>query len=160
MASNPCPCGYFGDQRKECSCAQADIERYQSKLSGPIMDRIDMKITMERVTYSQLTTKGNGLGSAEMRKAVQAARLFASECGREGYNCDLTAKDMEKHCRLEREEKSFMRDAYTSLAMSPRAYVRTLKVARTIADLSEIIRKEHLAEALSYRIAVSEGDVE
>ena len=71
MASNPCPCGYYGDKEKECSCTQADIERYQNKLSGPIMDRIDMKITMERVTYTQLTIKGKGLSSQDMRSLLK-----------------------------------------------------------------------------------------
>ena len=154
MASNPCPCGYFGDKEKECRCAQADIERYQSKLSGPIMDRIDMKISMERVTYNQLTSGGGGLTTKEMKAAVRKARAFAKSMGRQGYNCDLTAVDAEKHCRLGKDEKSFMRDAYTALVMSPRAYMRTLRVARTIADIAESsdIKKEHLAEALSYRM--------
>ena len=154
MASNPCPCGYYGDKEKECRCTQADIERYQSKLSGPIMDRIDMKISMERVTYKQLTSKEEGMSSEYMRTAVIKAREFALSSGRKGYNCDLTAADAEKHCRMGEKEKGFMRDAYTALAMSPRAYMRTLRVARTIADLDEStdIKQEHLAEALSYRM--------
>ena len=155
MASNPCPCGYYGDKEKECRCTQADIERYQSKLSGPIMDRIDMKISMERVTYKQLTAKEKGMSSKEMRQAVIRAREFALKSGRTGYNCDLTAVEAEKHCVMGAEEKSFMRDAYAALSMSPRAYMRTLRVARTIADLSESedIKQEHLAEALSYRMS-------
>ena len=154
MASNPCPCGFFGDKEKECRCRQSDIERYQNKLSGPIMDRIDMKISMERVTYGQLTGDGKGLSSDEMRKTVISARRFAKAMGRKGYNSELAGKELEKHCMLGREEKSFMRDAYESLDMSPRAYVRTLKLSRTIADIAESseIRKEHLAEALSYRM--------
>ena len=154
MASNPCPCGYYGDKEKECKCSQADIERYQSKLSGPIMDRIDMKISMERVTYNQLTGHKEGMSSEEMRKMISKAGRFAKLMGRKGYNCDLTAAETDKHCRLEKPEKNFMRDAYSSLVMSPRAYMRTLRVARTIADLeeSEKVKKRHLAEALSYRM--------
>ena len=155
MASNPCPCGYYGDKEKECKCAQADIERYQSKLSGPIMDRIDMKISMERVTYNQLTKHESGMSSAEMRKMISKAGRFAKLMGRNGYNCDLTAAETDKHCRLDRAEKNFMREAYSSLVMSPRAYMRTLRVARTIADLdeSEKVKQKHLAEALSYRMS-------
>lgn len=154
MASNPCPCGYYGDAEKECKCAQADIERYQSKLSGPIMDRIDMKIAMERVTYRQLTAHEKGMNSAGLRNGIIKARSFAKSMGRNGYNCDLTAAETDKCCRLGRAEKSFMKEAYNSLSMSPRAYMRTLRVARTIADLdeSEVIRQQHLAEALSYRL--------
>lgn len=154
MASNPCPCGFHGDPEKECRCTQADIERYQSKLSGPVMDRIDMKINMERVTYTELTSKERGMNSQEMRNTVIRAREYAKSMGRTGYNCDLTNKETEEHCRLAKEEKSFMREAYTSLSMSPRSYVRTLRVARTIADIaeSESVKQEHLAEALSYRM--------
>ena len=154
MASNPCPCGYFGDKEKECTCSQADIERYQSKLSGPIMDRIDMKISMERVTYNQLTDKGCGLSSADMRSSLEKAHSFARSMGRTGSNSDLTAHEMDKHCSLRAGEKSFMREAYEALSMSPRSYARTLRVARTIADISESkdINEAHLAEALSYRM--------
>ena len=154
MASNPCPCGYYGDKEKECTCSQADIERYQNKLSGPIMDRIDMRIAMERVTYTQLTDKGSGLSSSDMRASLERAHNFARSMGRTGSNSDLTALEMDKHCRLGAEEKNFMREAYEALSMSPRSYVRTLRVARTIADLSESkdIKEVHLAEALSYRM--------
>lgn len=154
MASNPCPCGYYGDKEKECTCSQADIERYQNKLSGPIMDRIDMKIAMERVTYTQLTDKGSGLSSSDMRASLERAHNFARSMGRTGSNSDLSALEMDKHCRLGAEEKNFMREAYEALSMSPRSYVRTLRVARTIADLSESkdIKEVHLAEALSYRM--------
>lgn len=154
MASNPCPCGFYGDREKECKCRQADIERYRNKLSGPIMDRIDMKISMERVTYGQLTEGEKGLSSEEMSKTVIGARKFAMRMGRTGYNSDLSGKELDKHCRLGREEKSFMREAYEALAMSPRAYVRTLKLSRTIADIAESpdIKQAHLAEALSYRM--------
>lgn len=154
MASNPCPCGFFGDKEKECRCTQVDIERYRSKLSGPIMDRVDMKVPMERVTYNQLSEPGSGMSSKDMRTKILKAREFAASMGRAGYNSDMTASDTDKYCRLERAERNFMREAYSSLAMSPRAYMRTLRVSRTIADLdlSEIIRREHLAEALSYRM--------
>ncbi len=154
MASNPCPCGYFGDKEKECTCSQADIERYQNKLSGPIMDRIDMKISMERVTYTQLIAKGGGMSSYDMRRSLQRAHAFSGSMGRNGYNSDLTSSEMDKHCRLGSSEKNFMKSAYEALSMSPRSYTRTLRVARSIADLGESIeiKEEHLAEALSYRL--------
>lgn len=155
MASNPCPCGYYGDKEKECTCSQADIERYQNKLSGPIMDRIDMKISMERVSYSQLTDNSDGMSSSDMRSAISRASDFAKNTGRDFHNSDMAACDIEKHCRLGNAEKLFMKNAYETLSMSPRAYVRTLKVARTIADLDESseIKEIHLAEALSYRVS-------
>ncbi|MBR2673892.1 MAG: YifB family Mg chelatase-like AAA ATPase [Mogibacterium sp.] len=155
MASNPCPCGYYGDKERECKCSQADIDRYQNKLSGPIMDRIDMKISMERVTYKQLTSEGRGMNSSQMKEAVYKALEFGKSMGRKGYNSELTTAEAERHSKLGREEKAFMREAYNAFAMSPRAYMRMLRVARTIADLdeSEKIKQEHLAEALSYRMS-------
>ncbi len=153
MAANPCPCGYLGDRDKECTCTQADLERYRRKLSGPIMDRIDMKISMEKVEYNDLTGERKGLTSEEMRNKVIEAKEFAKRHGREGYNADLSEKDMGSHCVLGKEEKAFMRKAYRSFMMSPRSYTRALKVSRTIADLdsSETIEIRHLAEALNYR---------
>ena len=154
MAANPCPCGFLGDPDRECTCTQADIERYRRKLSGPIMDRIDMKITMEKVRYDELTGRKNGLSTEDMREQVESALNFAAAGGRPAFNADLTGPDIEKYCRLGSEEAGFMSKAYTSFSMSPRGYNRTLKVARTIADLdaSEDIRANHIAEALSYRM--------
>ena len=153
MAANPCPCGYFGDRDKECTCTQADIDRYRRKLSGPIMDRIDMKISMEKVEYDDLTGERNGLTSEEMRRQVIGAIEFAKQQGRETYNSELSEKEMSSFCALGKEENTFMSKAYHSFKMSPRSYSRALKVARTIADLdeSETIKIKHLAEALNYR---------
>lgn len=154
MAANPCPCGFLGDRDRECTCTQADLDRYRRKLSGPIMDRIDMTIRMEKVEYSDLTGERTGLTTEEMRKQVIAALEFAKKCGRDGYNSDLDEKQMNIHCALGKEEKAFMRKAYSSFSMSPRSYTRALKVSRTIADLdaSEEIKIKHLAEALNYRL--------
>ncbi len=154
MAANPCPCGYLGDPDRECTCTQADIERYRRKLSGPIMDRIDMKITMEKVGYSELTGRKKGLTSMQMRSQVEAALAFAADRGRSFFNSAIADGDIEKYCRLGHEETGFMSRAYDSFSMSPRAYKRTLRVARTIADIdeSEEIKTEHLAEALGYRL--------
>ncbi len=154
MASNPCPCGFYGDPEKMCNCSEVQLDRYRKRISGPIIDRIDMMITMEKVSYSEMRNDGKKTSSADMRKQIEEARRFASENGRGNYNSDLTSPEIKNYCKLGDEEDSFMQRAYTNLAMSPRSYIRTLKVARTIADLdgSEKIRVGHLAEALSYRV--------
>ena len=154
MAANPCPCGFLGDPDRECTCTQADLDRYRRKLSGPIMDRIDMKISMEKVGYDELTGGSKGLTTAEMRARVEAALDFAARRGRSIFNSEIPDHELEKYCRLGPEEAKFMNRAYDSFAMSPRGYNRTLKVARTIADLdaSNDIKTEHLAEALGYRL--------
>lgn len=153
MAANPCPCGFLGDRDRECTCSQADIERYRRKMSGPIMDRIDMCISMEKVSYGDLTGERSGLDTKTMRAQVEAAGKFAESNGRAGFNSELTAPEIEVHCWLGDKESKFMNSAYDKFNMSPRAYARTLRVARTIADIdaSEYISTEHLAEALGYR---------
>ena len=154
MAANPCPCGYLGDRDRECRCSRSEIERYRRKLSGPLIDRIDMNITMDKVRYSELTGPGSGLDTQGMKAAVNAAVRFAGESGRTVCNSDLPVRDTEQWCSLGSREKQFMNKAYDSFGMSPRSYARTLRVARTIADLdlSADIRTDHLAEALNYRI--------
>ena len=154
MAANPCPCGYLGDSDRECSCSQAEIDRYRRKLSGPIMDRIDMNIAMDKVKYADLTGGSSRMDTKEMRRQVEAATAFAGESGRTNCNSELSTKETAQWCSLGSKEKSFMNKAYDRFSMSPRAYTRTLKVARTIADLdaSVHIRTDHLAEALNYRI--------
>ena len=160
MAANPCPCGYFGDSKRMCKCSEAQLERYRKKLSGPMMDRIDMRISMERVEYDDLkgTDKARSeVNSEEMRRAAGTGIEFAREHGRHISNADMSDRDIHMYCSLGRKEDLFMSNAYRSLCMSPRSYNRTLKVARTIADIaeSENITEEHLAEALSYRITES-----
>lgn len=159
MASNPCPCGYRGDRQRLCKCSEAQLERYRKKLSGPISDRIDMKINMETVSYSEIKGEGNHTSSEEMRAKVLRALEFARACGRNSPNSAIPDNEVERFCRLGASEESFMKNAYSSLALSPRSYIRTIKVARTIADLemSPEIKTVHLAEALSYRIKES-GD--
>ena len=155
MAANPCPCGFYGDPDHACRCSQTQLEYYRRKLSGPIIDRVDMRISMEKVKFEELQNheKGSSISSADMRACVMTALDFAKERGRSKYNALLDDHDIEDVCRLGRSEKLFMKQAYESLGMSPRSYKKTLKVARTIADMdkSEDIHEQHLAEALSYR---------
>jgi len=157
MAANPCPCGFFGDSTRMCRCTEIQLARYRKKLSGPMMDRIDMRIGMERVEYDQLKSKtGNktGMSTADMRAIVEKGRNYARSEGRYSCNADMTEKETEKWCCLGTEEEKFMNEAFNALKMTPRSYNKTLKVARTIADIAEsrYIRTEHLAEALSYRM--------
>ena len=154
MAANPCPCGYLGDRDRECTCSQAEIDRYRRRLSGPIMDRIDMSIAMDKVKYVDLTGSGSRLDTRAMRDMVEAATSFARESGRINYNSELSTKETAQWCSLGSKEKQFMNRAYDRFSMSPRAYTRTLKVARTIADLDQSvqIKTGHLAEALNYRM--------
>lgn len=154
MAANPCPCGYLGDRERKCTCTQADLDRYRRKLSGPIIDRIDMRITMEKVSYDDISGERSGLDSAAMRKLVERAMGFAKLRGQDVFNSAISDSEIGILCRLGEDESRFMSKAYESFSMSPRAYNKTLKVARTIADIDECetINTRHLAEALNYRI--------
>ena len=158
MAANPCPCGFFGVSKRRCKCSEAQLERYRKKLSGPMMDRIDMRISMEKVEFEDLRTEGplegDGRNSASVRISVERAISFAHRNGRTGYNADMSESEIDMYCALGPAEEKFMKRAYDALKMTPRSYKKTLKVARTIADIagSREIHEEHLAEALSYRM--------
>ncbi len=156
-AMNPCPCGYFTDQRKSCTCAPADRQRYRAKLSGPLLDRIDLHVEVPAVPYEDLRAEaGPGQDSAAMRERILAAgalqniRYSGTKMRR---NADLAGKALEKHCRLDAQGQQFLGKAVESLALSARAYTRILRIARTIADLegSDAIAVPHLAEAVNCR---------
>ena len=155
-ALNPCPCGYYPDVNR-CRCTQADIKKYQSRISGPVLDRIDLCAEVSQIAMKELTQKNEGESSASIRKRVMSARKRQEERyrGRE-YKCNagLTAKDISKFCLLGEREETLMERAFTSLRLSARGYYRILRVARTIADLDESdqIKEIHLAEAVSYRM--------
>ncbi len=153
---NPCPCGNYGDPRRECRCSPTQIFRYRSKLSGPLIDRIDIHIEVPGIKYEQLQLNESGDSSAEIRARVEAARLKQ----RERYkrikvlaNAQLRARHFEKHCPLSREARQLLHQSFQSLNLSMRAHDRIIKVARTIADLehSETIEFAHIAEAVQYR---------
>lgn len=160
-ASNPCPCGYYGDTLKPCTCSQAMITRYQQRISGPLLDRIDIHVDVPRVDYDKLTDERRGEPSAAIRERVQAARdrqAMRFTDGHEGRrmllcNADMGAREVTRYVRLDAEGEALMRSAMRQMQLTARAYHRVLKLSRTIADLdgSDTVRTHHLAEALQYR---------
>ena len=159
-AMNPCPCGYFGDPEKECRCRPYDVLRYQKKISGPLMDRIDLQIKVPRVALISLREKNStGQESPQFRKKIEAARKIQERRLRKGgsqgarLNAEMTSKQTDELVSLETEAESFL-NTLENAKLSPRGYYRLLKTARTIADLeeSEKISANHLAEAFSYRL--------
>ena len=158
-AMNPCPCGYYGDSQKPCTCAHALVTKYQKRISGPLLDRIDIHIEVPRVDYEKLSGDRVGESSESIRKRIQAARdvqlkRFSSNGSSDIVcNADMRIGEIRKFCKLQEEGQSLMRAAMSQLNLSARAYHRILKLARTIADLAgcEEIQSVHLAEALQYR---------
>jgi magnesium chelatase family protein len=155
-AMNPCPCGHLGDNRKACSCGKGEIQRYRSRLSGPLLDRIDLHVEVPAVPYEDLSSEEAGRSSAQMLASVEKARKrqktrFSKDLCR--TNADLSGRELERYCRLDTFGKAFMRDAVRGLRLSARAYTRILRIARTIADLEdqEEILTVHLAEAVNCR---------
>ncbi len=156
---HPCPCGYHGDPQKPCTCAHAVVTKYQKRISGPLLDRIDIHIEVPRVDYEKLSGDRLGETSEIIRKRVQAARNIQlarfSKIGSSNIvaNADMRVGEIRQFCQLQAECQSLMRAAMSQMNLSARAYHRILKLARTIADLagSEEIQSAHLAEALQYR---------
>ncbi|MFM9017604.1 MAG: YifB family Mg chelatase-like AAA ATPase, partial [Verrucomicrobiota bacterium] len=155
-AMNPCPCGHLGDRMRECRCAPAQIRRYRSRVSGPLLDRIDVQVEAPALTIEELRSATPGESSAEMRSRVEAARAiqrlrFSGRPG--GCNAVLGGRDLREHCALERAQGDLLQQAMEKLGLSARAYDRILRVARTVADLSasERIATAHLLEAIHYR---------
>lgn len=154
-ASNPCRCGYYGDLRHECRCSAAEIARYRARLSGPVMDRIDMHIELYAVPYRSFGDEA-GMDSSAMRAQVSAARGIQEERFREEpfrLNSRIDDRRIERYCRLDRQGEAYMSAAYENYGMSPRGLMKIKKLARTIADLdaSEDIKAEHVLEAIGYR---------
>jgi magnesium chelatase family protein len=157
-AMNPCPCGFLGDRDRSCTCKEADIQRYLSRLSGPLVDRIDLHVEVARVDYKDLTRReAHETTSGAIREQVAKARSIQEERFRGSdvrSNARMDACDVERHCPAEPEGSRLLEAAFDRLGLSARAYHRILKVSRTIADLagSDRIRTEHIAEAIQYRI--------
>lgn len=155
-AMNPCKCGYFGDVRRQCSCTPAEINRYRSRISGPLLDRIDIQVEVAGVDYDKLSSAESGETSAEIKKRINQTRKIQLERYKEYNiysNSQLTPALMQEFCRLGEAENSILKNAFDKLGLSARAHSRILKVARTIADMemSEKITVSHIAEAIQYR---------
>ncbi len=156
-ALNPCPCGYFGDPNHTCNCTPTNIQRYISKISGPLLDRIDIHIEVPAVKFKELSSESMGEGSEAIRKRVNAARKIQLERfqEQEGIYCNAQMETnlIRKICKVDNDSLSLLKTAITRLGLSARAYDRILKVSRTIADLegSEGITSAHISEAIGYR---------
>ncbi len=150
-AMNPCPCGFFSDPTRECRCTGAIIQRYLSKLSGPLLDRIDLHIEVPAVPYKELRGKDTGVSSAEMRERIEQAR--AIQQGRGFYNSRIPSRLLRKLCALDDAGERTLEMAVRRMGLSVRAHDRILKVARTVADLDgrDAVLAKHLAEAVQYR---------
>lgn len=163
MAMNPCPCGYLGDTLRECRCSPAEIKRYLRRISGPLMDRIDLHITVPRLHYEEMADEHKAETSLSIAGRVAAARA------RQGLrlagtgvfcNAQMNHRQLKEHCKLNREAQDLLRQAFEKMKLNARSYDRIIKVAQTIADLSgqEKIAYEHIAEAVQLRIAVAENE--
>lgn len=153
---NPCPCGYYNDPEKQCDCSYQEIKRYNRKISGPLLDRIDIQIRVPRVTYKELTATERAESSVEIRKRVSAARNRQLQRLRKyGIVCNaqMTSSILKKTCKITQEAQQLLRAAFIEKSMSARSYDRIKKVAQTIADLegSDEIKGIHLAEAIQLR---------
>jgi magnesium chelatase family protein len=146
-----CPCGFYGDTTRECRCTPAIIQRYLGKISGPLLDRIDLHVEVPAVPYKEMRADEQGVSSAEMRARIERTRLIQHQRGH--INAQLPTKLLRKLCRLDEAGERTLEMAMRRLALSARAHDRILKVARTIADLdeSEAVSAKHLAEAVQYR---------
>jgi magnesium chelatase family protein len=157
VALNPCPCGYYTDTRHKCTCSPQQIQKYMSRISGPLLDRIDIHVEVPALSYEELSRKAPGQDSSVMRAEVKKARSLQLERykreKRVFCNAHMESRHIRKYCDLDQESQSLLKNAIEKLGLSARAYDRILKVSRTIADLdnSEGIKGQHVAEAIQYR---------
>jgi magnesium chelatase family protein len=153
---NPCPCGYRGDPRRQCTCLPPELQRYRSRISGPLLDRIDLQVEVPAVPFRDLSGDASEEPSSEVRERVERARetqLRRLRGRKIVCNAQLTTRDLRRHCAVDAAGERLLEDAVERLGLSARAHHRVLKVSRTIADLSGSGRIEaaHLAEAIQYR---------
>lgn len=156
-AMNPCPCGYHNHPEKECLCPPGVVQKYLNRISGPLLDRIDLHVEVTPFTFDELTSKENEMGSSEIRERVIQARLiqakrYVDECGLHA-NAQMSTRHLEKYGQLDERSATVLKTAMIKMGLSARAYDRILKVSRTIADLdgSESIQLPHITEAIQYR---------
>ena len=155
-AMNPCPCGFFGQPKKKCICSHKQVSNYLSKISGPLLDRLDLHVEVAPVEFAHLSSTTKEESSASIRKRIQAAREIQTERFRgTGITCNarITSSKLHEFCPLDNEANSFLCGVFDVMGLSARAYDRILKVSRTIADLdgSEVIKKRHISQAVQYR---------
>ncbi len=153
---NPCPCGFLGDAKRPCKCSQPQVEKYMGRISGPLLDRIDLHIEVPNVPYQELAATADGTGSAAMRDQVATARMVQRErFGPDGprLNSRMTTRQMRRHCHLDADCRGLLQTAMESLGLSARAHDRILRMSRTIADLegATAIKPDHVSEAIGYR---------
>lgn len=157
VAMNPCPCGFLGDQRNSCSCTPMQIQRYQSRISGPLLDRIDLHLTVAPLQFAEMAGTESRENSQEIRRRVNAARAVQEErfWDTTAIHCNsqMGAREVERYCRLDNQSKLLLQKGMTRLGLSARGYNRILKIARTIADMEQraTIGTSHVAEAIQLR---------
>lgn len=155
-AMNPCPCGYYGDKRTMCTCSPGKIARYRARLSGPILDRIDMTVNITVPEFDEISRRGRGVSSSELREGVVNARAMQQERYKNEkirYNSQMRSEHIGKYCRLDSVAEELLNSAFSRMNLSLRSWDKILKVARTIADIEESsdISSAHIAEAISYK---------
>ena len=150
-AMNPCPCGFYGDPTRECRCTPGIIQRYLAKVSGPLLDRIDLHIEVPAVPFKELRSKGDGVTSAQIRERVEAAREIQLQRG--FYNAQIPPSQLRQLCALDDQGERTLEMAVRRMNLSARAHDRILRVARTVADLdhADRVSAKHLAEAVQFR---------
>jgi magnesium chelatase family protein len=155
-AMNPCPCGFYGHPTRKCTCPPGAVAKYLSRISGPLLDRLDLHVEVPPVNFNELTAPSTGESSAKIKERVNRTRALQQQRYKDcGFSCNarLTPSMLRKYCVLTDEAKKLLRDAFEGMGLSARAYDRIVKVSRTIADLDgrELIEAEHIAEAVQYR---------
>jgi magnesium chelatase family protein len=156
-ATHPSQCGFYGDPKRECRCSPSQVQRYRARVSGPLLDRIDIHVEVPAIAYREMRSEATGEASETIRARVETARTIQRRrfAGKPKIHCNarMGPKDIRQHCQLDETSHELLKLALNELNLSARAYDRILKVSRTIADLdhSEAIQSNHVSEAIQYR---------